>query len=82
MQFTLYGKNINISDDVADRYAYFIDGLTQDELEYLGETCRFTDDTPVQEMEQTLTGAMEEILAIHAATPAIIREAERRGILK
>lgn len=80
MQFTLFEKNVRVDDTAASAYSSRIHELTQDEIEYLGIACRFTEDTPAKQMGKELTEAMEEILDLQAVTPAIIREAKRRGL--
>jgi hypothetical protein len=80
MEFTLYGKTVSIDDKLAGTYADHIHALTQDEIEYLGIACHFTEDTTAETMEKELAYAMADCLDIQAVTPSVIQEAKRRGL--
>jgi hypothetical protein len=82
MQFTLFEKNVRVDDAVASAYDSHIHELTQDEIEYLGASCRFTEDTPAKQMGKELTEAMEEMLDLQSAMPTIIRKAKEHGMFQ
>jgi hypothetical protein len=82
MKFELYGRTITIEDDLVTMYNASVHPLTQDEIEYLAETCRFKEGTTTEEIERGLDEAMQECIDIQSAMPAIIREAEKHGIIQ
>lgn len=74
MTINVKGKDIQISDALIKEYGGPCP-VTQDEIECVAESCRFTEDATVEEMEKELAGAIQECIDIREATPAIIREA-------